>query len=357
MEVSAATGPGVSELNGSYGEVVTQTQHVPLSLLDLTVVNDGQSSGEALHTTAALAQAADRLGLTRFWVAEHHNMPSVACTSPTVLMAHLAAVTERIHVGSGGVMLPNHAPLVVAEQFALLESLYPGRIDVGVGRAPGTDQRTAAALRRSTELLGADSFPLDFIDLMGLLGDPRTETGLWDQFKATPAATTFPGIYLLGSSDYSARFAAQLGLPFGFAHHFDMGGTLQAAELYQSLFQPSHVLEAPYLIVTANVLVADTREEADWHSAPGRLTALGRRTGRFIRLPSPLDASVHPDMAEANRLPTGRIVGTPDAVLPELQNLVSRTGASELMVTSVAYDLTARIRSIELLAQHWLAKP
>ena len=335
---------------------MTETQQVPLSVLDLTVVNDGQTSGEALRTTAALAQAADRLGYTRFWVAEHHNMPSVACTSPTVLMAHLAAVTEHIHVGSGGVMLPNHAPLVVAEQFALLESLHPGRIDVGVGRAPGTDQRTAAALRRSTELLGADNFPRDFIDLMGLLGDPRTETGLWDQFKATPAATTFPGIFLLGSSDYSARFAAQLGLPFGFAHHFDMGGTLHAAELYQSLFQPSHVLDEPYLIVTANVLAADTREDADWHSAPGRLTALGRRTGRFIRLPSPRDASVHPDMAEANRLPSGRIVGAPDTVIPELQSLVARTGANELMVTSVAYDITARIRSIELLAQHWLTE-
>jgi len=326
---------------------------VPLAVLDLSVINDGQTSSEALQTTAALAQAADRLGYERFWVAEHHNMPSVACTSPTILMAHLAAVTERIHVGSGGVMLPNHAPLVVAEQFALLESLHPGRIDVGIGRAPGTDQRTAAALRRSPDLLGADTFPRDFLDLMGLLGDPRTEHGLWEQFRATPSATTAPGIFLLGSSDYSARFAAQLGLPFGFAHHFDMGGTLQAAELYHSLFQPSHVLDAPYLIVTANVLLADTQEEADWHSAPGRLTALGRRTGRFIRLPSPQDASVHPDLAEANRLPTSRVVGTPQTAIPDLRNLVTRTGASELMVTSVAYDLTARVRSLELLAEHW----
>ncbi len=336
---------------------VTATPNVPLSVLDLSVVNDGQSSADALQTTAALAQAADRLGYTRFWVAEHHNMPSVACTSPTVLMAHLAAITERIHVGSCGVMLPNHAPLVVAEQFALLESLHPGRIDVGVGRAPGTDQRTAAALRRSPDLLGADTFPRDFIDLMGLLGDPRTDGGLWDQFRATPAATSAPGIFLLGSSDYSARFAAQLGLPFGFAHHFDMGGTLHAAELYHALFQPSHVLAEPYLIVTANVLLADTQEDADWHAAPGRLTALGRRTGRFIRLPSPQDASVHPDLAEASRLPTSRVIGTPDTAVPDLRNLVARTGASELMVTSVAYDLTARVRSIELLAQNWAAVP
>lgn len=329
----------------------------PLSVLDLSVLNDGQSSGEALQTTAALAQAADRLGYTRFWVAEHHNMPSVACTSPTVLMAHLAAITHSIRIGSGGVMLPNHAPLVVAEQFALLESLHPGRIDVGIGRAPGTDPRTAAALRRSPDLLGADTFPRDFLDLMGLLGDPRTEHGLWQQFRATPAATSAPAVFLLGSSDYSAQFAAQLGLPFGFAHHFDMGGTLHAAELYRTLFQPSHLLAEPYLIITANVLAADTREEADWHAAPGRLTALGRRTGRFIRLPSPQDASVHPDLPEANRLPTSRVVGAIETVVPELRNLVERTGADELMVTSVAYDLSARVRSIELLAQHWHAAP
>jgi len=332
---------------------MVDSQVTPLSVLDLSVVNDGQSSADALQTTAALARAADRLGYRRFWVAEHHNMSSVACTSPTVLMAHLAAVTDRIHVGSGGVMLPNHAPLVVAEQFALLESLHPGRIDVGIGRAPGSDQRTAAALRRSPDLLGADTFPRDFLDLMGLLGDPRTEHGLWEQFRATPAATSSPQVFLLGSSDYSARFAAQLGLPFGFAHHFDMGGTLQVADLYRTLFQPSEAFPEPYLIVTANVLAADTREEADWHSAPGRLTALGRRTGRFIRLPSPQDASVHPDLAEANRLPSSRVVGAIDTVVPALLQLVERTGADELMVTSVAYDLTARVRSIELLAQHW----
>ncbi len=332
---------------------VTVPPNVPLSVLDLSVVNDGQSSGGALQTTAALAVRADELGYQRFWVAEHHNMPSVACTSPTVLMAHLAAITSRIHVGSGGVMLPNHAPLVVAEQFALLESLHPGRIDVGIGRAPGTDQRTAAALRRSPDLLGADTFPRDFIDLMGLLGDQRASTGLWDQFSATPAATSAPTIFLLGSSDYSAQFAAQLGLGFAFAHHFDMGGTLHAAELYRTLFEPSVALAEPHLIVTANVLVADTVEDADWHAAPGRLTALGRRTGRFIRLPSPHDASVHPDMEQANRLPSSRLVGTVDTVVPELRNLAERTGADELMVTSVAYDLSARVRSLELLAEHW----
>jgi luciferase family oxidoreductase group 1 len=325
------------------------------SVLDLSVLNDGQSSGDALQTTTALAKRADELGYTRFWVAEHHNMPSVACTSPAVLIAHLAASTLIMRIGSGGVMLPNHAPLVIAEQFAMLEGLHPGRIDLGIGRAPGTDQRTAAVLRRSTGPLGEDDFPRDFLDLMGLLGDPRGETGLWQQFRATPAATTSPELFLLGSSGYSAQLAGYLGLPFAFAHHFDTGGTMQATELYRQAFEPSVVLDAPYMIVTANVLAGDTKEEADWHSAPGRLTSLGRRTGRFIRLPSPQDASVHPDLEQANALPSSRIVGEISTVVAELEDLVVRTGANELMVTSVAYDLSARIRSIELLAENWSA--
>jgi luciferase family oxidoreductase group 1 len=334
--------------------VATVKERIRRSVLDLSVLNDGQSSGEALQTTTALAKRADELGYTRFWVAEHHNMPSVACTSPAVLIAHLAAVTSGIRVGSGGVMLPNHAPLVIAEQFAMLEELHPGRIDLGIGRAPGTDQRTAAVLRRSADLQGEDDFPRDFLDLMGLLGDPRTSTGLWSHFRATPVATTSPEIFLLGSSGYSAQLAGHLGLPFAFAHHFDTGGTMQATELYRHTFQPSVVLDEPYMIVTANVLAADSKEEADWHSAPGRLTALGRRTGRFIRLPSPQDASVHPDLEQADRLPSSRIVGEISTVVRELEELVDRTGANELMVTSVAYDLTARIRSIELLAEHWI---
>ncbi len=324
------------------------------SVLDLSVLNDGQTSSAALQATAALARRADDLGYARFWVAEHHNMPSVACTSPAVFIAHLAAHTSNIRVGSGGVMLPNHAPLVIAEQFAMLEGLYPGRIDVGIGRAPGTDQRTAAVLRRSYQSETEDDFPRDFLDLMGLLGDPRTTTGLWEQFKATPAATTSPQIFLLGSSGYSAQLSGHLGLPFAFAHHFDTGGTMQATELYHLAFQPSVVLDEPYMIVTANVLAADSKEDADWHSAPGRLTALGRRTGRFIRLPSPQDAAVHPDLEHANSLPSSRIVGEISTVIRELEELVARTAANELMVTSVAYDLSARVRSLELLAEHWV---
>ena len=349
--------------NGSYRGGMTSSRSVQLSVLDLSVLAEGASSGNALRDTAALAVRADALGFARFWVAEHHNMPSVACTAPTVLIAHLAALTSRIHVGSGGVMLPNHAPLVVAEQFAMLEALHPGRIDVGLGRAPGTDQVTAAALRRSADALGAEDFPRHLLDLMGLLGDPRDDVnadihlndGLWKQFRATPAATSSPGVYLLGSSGYSAELAGRLGLPFAFAHHFDMGGTLQAVDLYQSMFEPSVVLAEPHLIITANVLAADTTEEADWHSAPGRLTALGRRTGRFTPLPSPAAAAVHPDLDQAIRMPSNRIVGAIDDVVHGMRGLVARTGANELMVTSVAFDLSARIRSLELLAGHWPA--
>ena len=332
---------------------MTAAHALPLSVLDLSVLAEGASSTDALQTTTALARRADELGYLRFWVAEHHNMPSVACTSPTVLIAHLAAVTERIRVGSGGVMLPNHAPLVVAEQFAMLEALHPHRIDVGIGRAPGTDQSTAAALRRSADALGAEDFPHELLDLMGLLGDPRTDRGLWNQFRATPAATTSPEIFLLGSSGYSAQLAGHLGLPFGFAHHFDMGGTLQAAQLYRESFRPSVVLDEPYLVVTANVLTADTQAEADWHAGPSRLTMLTRRTGRFMPLPSPAAAAAHPDMAEANRMPSTRIVGDVESVVSRLDELAAKTGASELMVTSVAFDLSARLRSLELLGGAW----
>ncbi|MGD9705512.1 MAG: LLM class flavin-dependent oxidoreductase [Acidimicrobiia bacterium] len=330
---------------------------VPLSVLDLSILNEGGSSADALQATTVLAQRADDLGYRRFWVAEHHNMPSVACTAPPVLIAHLAARTARIRVGSGGVMLPNHAPLVVAEQFAMLEALHPGRIDLGIGRAPGTDQSTAAALRRSPDALGAEDFPRHLIDLMGLLGDVRATEGLWTRFDATPVATSSPDIYLLGSSGYSAQLAGYLGLPFAFAHHFDMGGTLQAVELYQQHFEPSPVLDAPYMIVTANVFAASTADEAEWHGMSSRLTALGRRTGRFTPLPSAAAAAAHPDLPEAQRLPTNRIVGEVTDVVTRLRDLAVRTAANELMVTAVAFDLSARVRSLELLAEHWPLEP
>jgi luciferase family oxidoreductase group 1 len=325
----------------------------PLSVLDLALVTDGGSSADALAGTTRLAQRAEELGYRRFWVAEHHNMPSIASTSPPVLMAHVAASTSTIRVGSGGVMLPNHPPLVVAEQFALLEALNPGRIDLGIGRAPGTDPATAAALRRSPDALGAEDFPRHLIDLMGLLGDPRTASGLWERFRATPVPAGSPEVVLLGSSDYSARLAGMLGLPFAFAHHFDMGGTLTAVDIYRSSFEPSVVRAEPYTIVTAAALVAGTDEEAVFQSGPGRLMMLNLRLGRPRSLPSPEAAAADPNYGKAIAMPTTRLAGSPGAVAAALRDLRDETQADELMVTTVAHGLDTRIRSLELLAGAW----
>lgn len=325
----------------------------PLSVLDLAVVNAGSTTGEALAATTALAQRADELGYHRFWVAEHHNMALVASTTPPVIMAHLAARTARIRIGSGGIMLPNHAPLVVAEHVAALEALHPGRIDLGLGRAPGTSQETAMALRRSVNLLGAEDFPGDLIDLMGLLGDVRGEGGMWERFSATPAATSTPQILLLGSSGFSAQLAGRLGLPFVFAHHFDQGGTLEALDLYRDGFRPSPVLDEPHVIVTANVLVAATDEDADWEAGPGRLMVHAIRSGRFAPLVAPEVAARQPQMVLARAAPTNRITGSPETALARVDRLVEATHAQEIMVTTVAHGLDTRLRSLELLAAAW----
>jgi luciferase family oxidoreductase group 1 len=329
----------------------------PLSVLDLAVVNAGGTTGEALAATTELAQRAEELGYRRFWVAEHHNMPLVASTTPPVLMAHLAARTNTIRIGSGGIMLPNHAPLVVAEHIAALEALHPGRIDLGLGRAPGTNPETAAAIRRSVDLLGADDFPRDLLDLMGLLGDVRGEGGLWERFAATPVATSSPQIILLGSSGYSARLAGMLGLPFTFAHHFDTGGTMEALDIYRDAFRASPVLDAPYAIVTANVLVAPTDDEAEWQAAPGQLMIHAIRRGRFEPLLSPDAAAAHPLIGAARALPTNRIVGSPATARRELDDLVAASAADEIMVSAAAFDLAARVRSLALLAEAWATPP
>ena len=328
-------------------------QRVPLSVLDLAIVSENGTSATALAETTTLAQQAEALGYTRIWVAEHHNMPSVASTNPAVLIAHLAASTTKIKVGSGGVMLPNYPSLVVAEQFAMLEALHPGRINLGIGRAPGTDPATAAALRRSPTSLSVDEFPRYLLDLMGLLGDRRGNEGLWTRFSATPVAESTPEIILLGSSGYSAQLAGQLGLPFAFAHHFDTGGTLQALALYHQNFTPSVVLQAPYAIVTANVLTAATEAEANWLAASGQLMTYAIRSGRFIPLLPPERANAHPDLPIARQMPTNRIIGTPASVVADLEELVDITVANELMVFSAAYGVENRVRSLELLAQAW----
>jgi luciferase family oxidoreductase group 1 len=329
---------------------------VPLSVLDLAGVATGQSSADALRATASLAQLADRLGYRRFWVAEHHNMPMVASTSPPVLIAHLAGVTRQIRLGSGGVMLPNFPPLVVAEQFAMLEALHPGRIDLGIGRAPGTDPRTAAALRRSTDQLGADDFPQHLLDLLGLLGDERAGDGLASGFSATPAADSVPPVWLLGSSGYSAQVAGHLGLPFAFAHHFGSRHTEAAMELYRSGFTPSPVLDRPYAIVTASVIAADDAEEAAWLAGPSRVSAIGLRTNRLAPIVTPEEAErllAGIDDPRLSSLRGTQVTGTGEQVAERLRTLVMRTGADELMVTATAHDGAVRERSLELLAKSW----
>lgn len=335
--------------------VTSHPARPPLSVLDLAVVTSGGTSGQALADATTLARRVEQLGYLRFWVAEHHNMASVASTSPPVIMAHLAASTERIRIGSGGIMLPNHPPLVVAEQVAALEALHPGRIDLGLGRAPGADQRTTLALRRSPSALGAEDFPRDLLDLMGLLGDVRGEGGLWEHFSATPVATSSPQILLLGSSGYSAQLAGVLGLPFAFAHHFGTGGTLEALGLYREAFRPSPVLDEPHTVVTANVLVAETDDEAERQSLPGRLMSHGIRTNRRGPLLSPDEAAAHPDIDAALAMPSNRVVGSPSTVVAKLEDLVEATSADELMASTVAHDLDVRMTSYELLAASWHA--
>ena len=235
----------------------------------------------------------------------------------------------------------------------MLEALHPGRIDLGIGRAPGTDPATAAALRRAPTSLTNDEFPSYLIDLMGLLGDRRGEEGMWNRFSATPVAETSPSIVLLGSSGYSAQLAGYLGLPFAYAHHFDTGGTLQALSLYHENFTPSPILTDPYTIVTANVLTAETDEEAEWLAASGQLMTYAIRTGRFIPLLSPEEANEHPDLPIARTMRSNRIIGAPETVVGKLEALVEQTVANELMISTAAYGVDRRVRSLQLLARAW----
>lgn len=326
---------------------------VPLSVLDLAMVAADATSAEALSDVTEMAKVAERLGYRRIWVAEHHGMGTVASTVPAVLMAHLAANTERIRVGSGGVMLPNHAPLAIAEQFALLEALHPHRIDLGIGRAPGTDRATAAALRRSAGTDEEENFPRNLVDVMGLLGDPRTESGLWERFRATPEATSHPAVILLGSSGFSAQLAGILGVPFAFAHHFDMGGTVQAAAIYRDNFEPSPILDEPYTIVTASTIAAADAERAAWLAGPARLRRYGMRSGRMLPLLGPDEAADHPDFERALAMPSSSLVGTGDDVAAGLADLAQRTDASELMLHTPTHALPERLTSLELIAEVW----
>ena len=320
-----------------------------LSVLDLVPVRSRQSTADALASSIDLARAADDLGFERYWVAEHHNMPSVASTNPAVIIGILGAHTERIRVGSGGVMLPNHAPLVVAEQFALLEAANPGRIDLGLGRAPGSDPVVTAVLNRSGATSDVNNFPNYVSDIISLLGDEgatvRLTSGDEYQLRSTPAATSSPDVWLLGSSDYSATLAASLGLPYVFAHHFAGAGAERALEIYRSQFRPSFLLEAPRTFVTANVVIAPTASEAYALALPNLQHMARLRTNQPLgRLATVEEAAATPmtplqDEFIERSLDTW-IIDEPAAAARRVSEFARRFDVDEVMVSpgASAYD-------------------
>ena len=302
---------------------------------------------QALRNSLELAQHAERLGYHRHWVAEHHNMPGIASSAPAVLIAHLASVTKTIRVGSGGVMLPNHQPLVIAEQFGMLEALHPDRIDLGIGRAPGTDQITAYALRRAFDP-ATDDLPTLLTELLAFF------QGTFPRVTAVPGAGQMPAIWLLGSSDFSARLAGELGLPFSFAHHFMPQNTEPALEIYRRHFTPSPWLRDPYAMVGVAVVCAETDEEAHRLHGSARLSFLRLRTGHPSTLPSPEEAAEF-EYTEGQRSfvdswTASHVVGSPATVRAGLDELQQRTRADELILTTNVYDHSARLRSYELVA-------
>ena len=327
---------------------------VPLSVLDLAPVPTGSTTREALARTVELAQHVEQLGYTRFWVAEHHGMPGIASSSPPVLIGRVADATSTIRVGSGGVMLPNHAPLIVAEQFGMLEALHPGRIDLGLGRAPGTDPVTTHAIRGTTE---AGDFAQELALLRAFFDDGFPPDHPYAAIHAVPAEGNVPDLHLLGSSGYSAKLAGLLGLPFSFAHHFSSPHTLPALALYRESFRPSEVLESPYAIVCVSVLCADTDEQARWLAGSGGLSWLRLRSGTPGTVPSPEEAAAYPYTPQERQVVADRIasqvIGSPDTVRAGLADLLERTQADELMITTLTHDPEARLRSFELVAKAW----
>jgi luciferase family oxidoreductase group 1 len=331
--------------------LICAVAQVPLSVLDLAPVATGHTAGEALANTTALARRVEELGYRRFWVAEHHNMPGIASSAPAVLIAHLAAATTTIRVGSGGVMLPNHAPLVVAEQFGTLHALHPGRVDLGIGRAPGTDQLTALALRRTPEGLNAEDFPTELATLIGYFhGDARL------RITASPGRGDMPAIWLLGSSGFSAQLAGILGLPFSFAHHFSGQHTVAALALYRQHFEPSPYLDKPYAMVAVSVICADTDEQAHYLSGPARLSMVRLRQGRPGPMPTVEEAAAYEydelERQAAEQRFADQALGSPQTVRAQLAALLARTRADELMLTTMVYDLADRVRSFELVTEH-----
>ncbi|MFC5183065.1 LLM class flavin-dependent oxidoreductase [Actinomadura harenae] len=319
---------------------------LPFSVLDLAPVASGSTSAQALRNTLDLARHAEGLGFHRYWLAEHHRMPGIASSATAVLIGQVAAATERMRIGSGGIMLPNHAPMVVAEQFGTLAALFPDRIDLGLGRAPGTDQETARALRRTPGPLSVDDFPEQLHELRGYFADGGT---------ITPAAGNRPPFWLLGSSGYSARLAGLLGLPFAFAHHFSAENTLPALALYRESFRPSpDGLDEPHAMIAVSVTAAEDDATAERLARPQALSFLRLRQGRPGLLPSLEEAETYPytpfDREAIAARQDAQVVGGPDTVRRKMDALIASTAADEVMVTTMVPGHADRLRSYEILA-------
>lgn len=331
---------------------MSTASRIPLNVLDLASRPHGGTNADAVAGTIRLAQAAEELGYERFWVAEHHGMPAIASSAPAVLIAGIAAATKRIRVGSGGVMLPNHAPLVVAEQFGTLRALYGDRIDLGIGRAPGTDGATAMALRRSPEGLGVEDFPQQLLDLFGFFYGGLSDANPLHTITAVPGLGDAPQIWLLGSSGFSAQVAAALGIPFAFAHHFAGDNTETALELYRERFEPSDVLAEPHTMIAVNVVSDDDPERVRALSLPGQLSFLRMRQGakpQPVSIEEALAYEFSPLEQEFIAARNARqAVGTPAEVKVRLESLLDSTKVDELMIASGAATVEGRIRSLEI---------
>ena len=321
---------------------------IPFSVLDLAPIPQGSNAGQSFRNTVDLAQHAERWNYNRYWLAEHHGMPGIASAATSVLIGHVAGKTEKIRVGAGGIMLPNHSPLVIAEQFATLESLYPGRIDLGLGRAPGSDQLTARALRRNLES-DADQFPQDVVELMDFMSDePR------QRVRAVPGKGTNVPVWILGSSLFGAQLAAMLGLPFAFASHFAPAQMMDAIAIYRETFKPSAQLPRPYVMLGFNVFAADSDQEATILATSMQQAFVALRSGRPMQLPPPLPGYYENTDPAQRALLDGVLactaIGSPAAVRDKMAEFIKRTGADELMITSQMYVHHHRRRCYELTA-------
>ena len=321
----------------------------PFSILDLSPIVQGSDAAQSFRNSLDLAQHGERLGYRRYWLAEHHGMPGVASAATAVLIAHIAAGTNTIRVGAGGVMLPNHSPLVIAEQFGTLESLHPGRIDLGLGRAPGSDQLTARALRRNLAS-DADAFPQDVMELMDYFSATSRQP-----VRAVPGAGLQVPLWILGSSLFGAQLAAHLGLPFAFASHFAPAQMMQAVTLYRAHFKPSTQLKLPYVMLGFNVFAADTDEEARMRATSMQQAFVNLRSGRPSQLPPPVSDYLQrigpQEHALLDTVLASSAIGSPATVATQIQAFIDRTGADELMITSQIFDHTARLRSYEITAE------